>query len=124
MHFRIEIDEVELRALIFARLRDMLGEIGVDSTRIVIEVKSKQNYRSMWEQAAFRAIYEIGQPSKGETSQKQHHADPGIRERGTDDLLPGTPRATIDVGLRSAGDMIGPLPDLQVRRNVLTTWTE
>lgn len=48
-----EIDEVVLKKLV----RDYLEENGIAVTidAIHIEVKSKQNYKSEWEEASFRA---------------------------------------------------------------------
>jgi len=56
--FRIEISEKELRDLVDEHLRRKLGSCVFDEKNVVIEVKSKQNYKSEWEQAAFRAVYE------------------------------------------------------------------
>ena len=57
MKFSVEIDEIMLRSLVLQYLSKSLGAIAtllVDED-IRIEVKSKQNYRSEWESAAFRA---------------------------------------------------------------------
>lgn len=51
----IELDERELRALVLLHLREILGDIELKEDEITIEVKSKQNYKSEWEVAAFRA---------------------------------------------------------------------
>lgn len=56
--FRIEISEAEVRGLIHRHLIDKLGKCAFGEQRVVIEVKSKQNYKSEWENAAFRAVYE------------------------------------------------------------------
>lgn len=51
---QIEIDETTLKRLV----RDYLGrQIGAEISEkdIIIETKSKQNYKSEWESAAFRA---------------------------------------------------------------------
>jgi hypothetical protein len=53
--FNIEIDEKALRVLVIAHLRDQLGNISLTAEDVKIEVKSKQNYKSEWEPAAFRA---------------------------------------------------------------------
>lgn len=58
MRIRIEIDEKELRRLIINDLSERLGQISFDEEDVVIEVKSKQNYKSEWEQAKFRAVYQ------------------------------------------------------------------
>ena len=56
MKIRIEIDEQTLRGLVYAHLMEQLGSVNVEQDDIKIEVKSKQNYRSEWEAAAFRAV--------------------------------------------------------------------
>lgn len=57
MKINIEIDEFQLKRLIMDHLTRQLGEIPITLDRIKIEVKSKQNYKSEWEQASFRATY-------------------------------------------------------------------
>jgi hypothetical protein len=51
----VEIDETILRRLVCEHLADKLGNVTLSPSDILIEVKSKQNYRSEWESAAFRA---------------------------------------------------------------------
>lgn len=58
MKFNIEIDENELKRLVFNHLQEKLGEVPLLMTDIQIEVKSQQNYKSEWEKAAFRARVE------------------------------------------------------------------
>lgn len=55
--FHMEIDEETLRGLVLEHIQSQLG-LAVDVTEkdITIEVKSKQNYRSEWEPAAYRAV--------------------------------------------------------------------
>ena len=55
---KIEITESELRELVRKRLVDVLGAIDLDEKLIKIQVRSKQNYKSEWEEAQFRATYE------------------------------------------------------------------
>ncbi len=55
----IEIDEKQLKSLVYAYLVDEFGLRSLDETQIHIEVKSKQNYRSEWEEASFRAKVKI-----------------------------------------------------------------
>lgn len=55
MKIDIEIDEKKLRELVYRYLQDQLGSVDLDPKDVDIEVKSKQNYRSEWESAAFRA---------------------------------------------------------------------
>lgn len=51
---KIEIDESTLKKLIKQYLEDQIGT-SIDEKDIKIETKSKQNYSSEWESAAFRA---------------------------------------------------------------------
>lgn len=56
---RIEIDSKMMRALVLEHLRANLGALArIQDEDVRIEVKSKQNYRSEWEGADFRAVYE------------------------------------------------------------------
>lgn len=56
MKINLEITETELRELVHDKLKRMLGEdISLETSDINIEVKSKQNYKSEWELASFRA---------------------------------------------------------------------
>lgn len=58
MNIKIVIDEKELTNIILEKLQETLGNIDISAKDIKIEVKSKQNYKSEWESANFRAIYE------------------------------------------------------------------
>jgi len=58
MRVHIEIDEQTVRRLVVEHLQKLLGSLAPENKDVRIEVKSKQNYRSEWEQAAFRAVYE------------------------------------------------------------------
>jgi len=60
MKIRIEFDEKTLRELVFHHVQSSLGHLPFDEKDIVIEVKSKQNYKSEWESAEFRAVYQRG----------------------------------------------------------------
>jgi hypothetical protein len=53
----IELNEKELRTLVREYITSLAGDLCVNLDNIVIEVKSKQNYKSEWEKAEFRAIY-------------------------------------------------------------------
>lgn len=53
----IEIDQVEAECIIAAEIARRLGEHQFDPKCLNIQVKSKQNYRSEWERADFKAIY-------------------------------------------------------------------
>lgn len=55
MKIEIELTEKELRDLIYIEFEKRLGELDLQPTDIKIEVKSTQNYKSEWENAAFRA---------------------------------------------------------------------
>lgn len=54
---KVEITERDLKELVVKHLREVIGD-HFESSQVKIEVKSKQNYRSEWEVADFRAIYE------------------------------------------------------------------
>lgn len=58
MQIKIELTEIELRKLVREELQRILGEVPFTAEDIRIEVKSKQNYRSEWEEAAFRVRIE------------------------------------------------------------------
>jgi hypothetical protein len=54
----IELDEEHLKRLVVREIESFLGEdIELSTKDVTIEVKSKQNYKSEWEVAAFRATY-------------------------------------------------------------------
>ncbi len=56
MKIRIEINESDIIKLVAAAMSDKTGQ-EIAPEHIDIEVKSKQNYKSEWEVAAFRAVY-------------------------------------------------------------------
>lgn len=58
MKLKLEMTEEELRKIILAHFQCLLGDVELKEKDVVIEVKSKQNYKSEWERAAFRARYE------------------------------------------------------------------
>ena len=58
MRAKFELSEADLKALILTEMQTKLGENALNSSNLKIEVKSKQNYKSEWEPAAFRAVYE------------------------------------------------------------------
>jgi len=58
LKIRLELDEATLKGLVMDYFRSSLGELRFDDKAIKIETKSKQNYKSEWESAAFRAVYE------------------------------------------------------------------
>lgn len=59
MNIDVTINEDQLRKLILAYLSEQLGEVQFDPKYVKIEVKSKQNYKSEWEAAAFRATLSV-----------------------------------------------------------------
>ena len=58
MKIRIEVDEKTLKDLVRGYIKQTLGDWPFDEGSLIIETKSKQNYKSEWEHAAFRAVYE------------------------------------------------------------------
>jgi len=58
VNVRIELDENAVKDLVMQHLRDKLGAIEIKEGDVRIEVKSKQNYKSEWEKASYRAVYE------------------------------------------------------------------
>lgn len=56
MNLRIEINEQDLKSLVAVFIQEQTGQ-SVSVENIKIEVKSKQNYKSEWEEAAFKAVY-------------------------------------------------------------------
>jgi len=57
MQIKIEFTEADLKKLILAEVERIHGGIPLDSPIIDILVKSKQNYKAEWENAAFRATF-------------------------------------------------------------------
>lgn len=55
MTLSIELTEKELREMVYQRLRNQLGNIEFNPKDVKIQVKSKQNWKSEWEEASFRA---------------------------------------------------------------------
>ncbi len=53
---RFEITEAEIRRAVIDYIKDHIG-VSVYANDVKIEVKSKQNYKSEWEEAAFRAHF-------------------------------------------------------------------
>lgn len=57
MKLKIELTEKELKKLVLEYINSVVNT-SVEEKDIQILVKSKQNYKSEWEQAEFRAVYE------------------------------------------------------------------
>lgn len=57
MKIKIEITEKELKKIIKEHIDDTLNK-DIDMNDVKILVKSKQNYKSEWEAADFKAEYE------------------------------------------------------------------
>lgn len=57
MKHRNEINEKDLKAIVRAFILRVHGS-DIDVKDIHIQVKSKQNWKSEWEEANFRAVYE------------------------------------------------------------------
>lgn len=57
MYIDIKISEHDLKELVANHIQDKTG-MEFDPIKIKIEVKSKQNYKSEWEEASYRATYQ------------------------------------------------------------------
>lgn len=57
MTIKIELNEKDLEQLVMDEIERRLGSIPIDTSKVTIETKSTQNYKSEWESAAFRATY-------------------------------------------------------------------
>lgn len=55
MRLEIELTEKEVTQLVMNRIGRLLGDVNIKREDVRIEVKSKQNYKSEWEPAMFRA---------------------------------------------------------------------
>lgn len=55
MNLHLELTEADLKKLILDEINERLNGLPVTEHEIRIEVKSKQNYKSEWEAASFRA---------------------------------------------------------------------
>jgi len=59
MIIHIELSESDIKELIREKLCKDTGLADISLKNVKIEVKSKQNYRSEWEEAAFRGIFNL-----------------------------------------------------------------
>lgn len=57
MQVKIEIGEKDLKAMVHNFIKTKMNHVDVRLDDIKIMVKSKQNYKSEWEQAEFKAEY-------------------------------------------------------------------
>ena len=58
MYIKIELSTKDVRGLIIDELARRLGDTPVNADNVIIEVKSKQNYKSEWESAEYRVSYQ------------------------------------------------------------------
>lgn len=59
MDLTIQLTEQDIKHLVYAEIARRLGDIKFEPSQVKLEVKSKQNYKSEWETAAFRAYVTI-----------------------------------------------------------------
>jgi len=57
MNVKLEISEEDIKDILCDYLSSKLGDIEIDKKSLDIQVKSKQNYKSEWEIASFKATY-------------------------------------------------------------------
>ncbi len=60
MKLKIELDEKELKELVLDFIGRQIVDASISLKDVKIEVKSKQNWKSEWEEAEFRAVLERG----------------------------------------------------------------
>lgn len=56
MQITVEISEMDVRKIIADFLANKFGR-EINQDHVFIQVKSKQNYKSEWENANFKAVY-------------------------------------------------------------------
>lgn len=56
---RIEVDALGLKALVLEHVRRLTNDQDVELSDVSIQTKSKQNYKSEWEEADFRASVQV-----------------------------------------------------------------
>lgn len=56
MKIQVELTEKELRELVYTYIANQFIGADISADDVRIEVKSKQNYKSEWEEASFRAV--------------------------------------------------------------------
>lgn len=58
-HIRIEINENDLAEIVRQHIASLLIDREIEKSDIKIQTKSAQNYKSEWEKAEYRAVYEV-----------------------------------------------------------------
>ncbi len=58
MILNFQLSQGDVTKLVHEHFRKLLGEVPFEASDIHIEVKSRQNFKSEWEPAAFRARLE------------------------------------------------------------------
>ena len=59
MKIKVEIDSGTLKLLVYEHIKSLMGDVIFNPEDVVIEVRSKQNYRQQeWERGDFRAVLE------------------------------------------------------------------
>lgn len=59
MKIKVEIDSGTLKVLVYEHIKSLMGDVPFNPEDVVIEVRSKQNYRQHeWERGDFRAVLE------------------------------------------------------------------
>jgi hypothetical protein len=58
MRIKVELTTDEVKSLINQEIENRINSDKLDVSKVKIEVKSKQNYKSEWEVADFRVTYE------------------------------------------------------------------
>ncbi len=67
MKIKLSLDEKEIRNLIAAGIRAKFPHwVALTGDKLPIQVKSKQNYRSEWEEASIRIECEVPNPAEVE----------------------------------------------------------
>ena len=61
MYIKVEISKAQLKGLIIQHLQDKLGDLTINPQHVEIQTKSSQNYKSEWEKADFKAVYETNE---------------------------------------------------------------
>jgi len=57
MEIKIELTETDLKNLVIKHLEENILNCSMDEKFLTILVKSKQNFKSEWEPAQYKAIY-------------------------------------------------------------------